>query len=226
MPSLRPATGPMYRVVRWGPLLDVFLLDGRTYRTPNEPAPLAGALLGAEQTAWLLDALSSSRATWKIVACAMPIGLVIAEPGRTIRQANDGWANEDGPPREREIELARLLSSLRARSVKNVVWITAEVHHAAAHRMDPARAAFKDFDPFWELVAGPMHATAFPRRPLDGTFGPEVAWTSADWTTTASPATGATSFGLLRIDARTRAIEVTFVDGRGRDLHRMTLAPV
>ena len=224
-PTIRSRAAPMYRVVPWGPLLDVFLLDGRSYRSPNEPAPSEGALLGAEQTAWLLDALAASRATWKVIACNMPIGLVIAEPGKTVAQANDGWANADGPPREREVELARLLAGMRARSVKNVVWISADVHYAAVHRMDPTRAAFKDFEPFWELVAGPMHATAFPRKPLDDTFGPEVAWSSADWDTTGSPATGAQHFGLLRIDGRTRTLTATFVDARGRDLHRLELRP-
>jgi alkaline phosphatase D len=222
-PTLR--SGPMYRVVRWGPLLDLFLLDGRSYRTPNEPPPPAGALLGAEQAAWLLDALSTSRAAWKVVACDMPIAIVAAERGKTIPQANDGWANEDGPPREREVELARLLSGLRARAVKNVVWITAEAHYAAAHHLSPTRAVFKDFDPFWELVAGPMHATAFPKKPIDDTFGPEVAWSSASLDTFGSPATGEQHFGLLRIDGRTRELMVTFVDARGRDLHRLTLHP-
>ncbi len=224
-PTLRPPSGPMYRAVGWGPLLDVFLLDGRTHRTANEPAPPEGGLLGSQQTAWLLDALSTSRATWKVIACNMPIALVIGEPGKRVAHANDGWGNEDGPPREREVELAQLLSGMRARGVKNVVWITADVHYAAVHRMDPARAAFKDFDPFWELVAGPMHATAFPRKPLDDTFGPEVVWSSAGWDTFGSPATGAQHFGLLRIDGRTRALSVTFVDARGRDLHRVALAP-
>ncbi|OJY23049.1 MAG: hypothetical protein BGO98_46540 [Myxococcales bacterium 68-20] len=222
-PTLR--RDPMYRVVSWGPLLDVFLLDGRSYRTPNEPPPDEGALLGSEQAAWLLDALSRSRAAWKVVACNMPIGLVVAERGKTITQANDGWGNADGPPREREVELARLLSGLRARAVKNVVWVTADVHYAAAHHLDPARASFKDFDPFWELVAGPMHATAFPRKPLDDTFGPAVEWSSAGWDTRGAPATGGTSFGLLRIDGHTRELVVTFVDGRGRDLHRLTIPP-
>ena len=224
-PTLRSPSDPMFRVARWGPLLDVFLLDGRSYRTPNEPPAAEGALLGAEQTAWLLDALSSSRAAWKVIACDMPIALVIAERGKTIPQANDGWANESGPPREREVELGRLLSGMRARGVKNVVWISADVHYAACHRMDPARAAFKDFDPFWELVAGPMHASAFPRKPLDDTFGPEVVWSSADWDTFGSPATGAQHFGLIRIDGRTRELGVTFVDARGRDLFRTTIAP-
>ncbi|MDF2695145.1 MAG: secreted alkaline phosphatase [Labilithrix sp.] len=221
-PTLR-SMARMYRSIPWGPLLEVFVLDGRTYRTPNEPAPAEGALLGAEQAAWLLDALSRSRAVWKVVASNMPLSLVVSEPRKTIAQAFDGWANEDGPPRERELELARLLSAVRARAVKNVVWLTADVHYAAAHRMDPARAAFKDFDPFWELVAGPMHATAFPRRPLDDTFGPEVAWSSADWGTFGSPATGAQHFGLLRIDGRTHELGVSFVDARGRDLHRFTI---
>jgi alkaline phosphatase D len=215
----------MFRAIAWGPHLDVFLLDGRTYRTPNEPAPAQGALLGPEQSAWLLDALSASKATWKVIACNMPIALVVAERGKAIPQANDGWGNENGPPAEREVELARLLAGMRARGVKNAVWITADVHYAAAHRMDPARAVFRDFDPFWELVAGPMHASAFPRKPLDDTFGPEVAWSSADWDTTGSPATGAQHFGLLRIDGRTRVLTVTFVDAHGRDLHRFAIAP-
>ena len=106
-----------------------------------------------------------------------------------------------------------------------LVFLTAEVHYAACHQMDPARAAFKDFDPFWELVAGPMHATAFPRKPLDDTFGPELEWTSADWHTLGSPATGEQHFGLLRIDGRTAQLTVTFVDARGRDLHRLALIP-
>lgn len=220
-PTLR--TGPMYRVVRWGPLLDVFLLDGRTYRTPNEPAPADSAFLGAEQAAWLLDALSRSRAIWKVVASNMPIGCVVSEPGKSVARAYDGWANENGPPREREIELAGILRGLEERQVKNVLWITADVHYAATHRMTPAKAAFKDFDPFWELIAGPMHATSFPRKPLDDTFGPELEWSSTDWTTSGSPATGAQSFGLVRIDGRTHEARITFVDARGRDLHRLVL---
>ena len=215
----------MYRVVSWGPLLDVFLLDGRSYRTPNEPPPEEGALLGPKQAAWLLDALSRSRAAWKVVACNMPIGLVVADRGKTIPQANDGWGNADGPPREREVELARLLSGLRARAVKNVVWVTADVHYCAIHRFDPARAVFKDFDPFYELVAGPIHALALPTLRLDDTFGPELVWACTDDKTLGSPADGRNYFGLLHVDGRTHALTVTFVDARGNDLHRLVIPP-
>jgi alkaline phosphatase D len=222
-PTLRDPDGPMYRVVPWGPLVDVFLLDGRTFRSPNEPAPAEGALLGAAQADWLVEALTRSTAAWKIVACNQPIGLVIAGHGKATQVAVDGWGNGPGAPREREVELARILSALRARRVKNVVWITADVHYCAAHRFDPARAVYKDFDPFWELVAGPMHATAFPRKASDETFGPEVVWATAGFDTFGSPADGANHFGLLHVDARTRALTATFVDLRGRELHRLTL---
>lgn len=226
-PTLHGAEGTMYRSVKWGPLLEVFLLDGRSHRTQNYPPPTyAASLLGDAQLAWLESALARSKATWKIIASDMPIGLVVSEADGEGGEAYDGFANIDGPPRERELELARLLTGLKRRGVKNVVWITADVHYAAAHRYDPARAAYKDFDGFWEFVAGPMHASAFPQKRLDDTFGPELVYASADGAAIGSPAeAGTQSFGVVRIDGKTRALKVTLVDGRGRDLHASELHP-
>ena len=223
-PTLPDMRGPMYRSVRWGPHLELFLLDGRSHRSRNYPPPREAArLLGDAQLRWLEEALARSTATWKVVACDMPIGLVVSEPDGEGGEAYDGFANIDGPPRERELELARLLTSLERRGVRNVIWLTADVHYAAAHRYDPARGAYKDFAPFWEFVAGPMHATSFPHKRLDDTFGPEVAFASPDGT--GSPATGTQYFGVVRIDGKTRALTVTLVDGRGRDLHATVLRP-
>jgi alkaline phosphatase D len=72
----------------------------------------------------------------------------------------------------RELELARLLKGIRA--VKNVVWLTADVHYTAAHYYDPAKAQFTDFSPFWEFVSGPLNAGSFGPGQLDNTFGPQV----------------------------------------------------
>jgi hypothetical protein len=33
--------------------------------------------------------------------------------------------------------------------VRNIVFLTADVHYTAAHYCDPDKAAFNDFDPFW-----------------------------------------------------------------------------
>lgn len=42
--------------------------------------------------------------------------------------------------------------------IVNTVWLTADVHYAAAHYYNPDRAQFGELDPFWEFVAGPLHA--------------------------------------------------------------------
>jgi alkaline phosphatase D len=225
-PTLVPPSR-MYRSVRWGPLLEVFFLDGRSFRTPNHPVPETEAFLGPAQLAWLESALAASTATWKVIACDMPIGLVVSDPApeRPGLDAFDGYANTNGPPSGREVELAKLLTALRARGVRNVVWLTADVHYAAAHRYTPARSGLRDIDPFWEFVAGPMHATSFPRKRFDDTFGPELVYASAGWDTFGSPATGAQYFGVVRIDGRSRVMTVTLVDGRGRDLHATVLRP-
>ena len=83
----------------------------------------------------------------------------------------------------------------------------------------------RDLDPFWEFVAGPMHATSFPRKHFDDTFGPELVYASAGWDTFGSPANGMQYFGVVRIDGRSQVMTVTLVDGRGRDLHATVLRP-
>lgn len=221
-PTLLGPAEPMYRVLRYGALADIFLLDGRAYRTPNDPPPAAGAMLGPAQERWLVDGLKASRAKWKIVASNMPVGLVIGEPAKKVKWAADGWGNEDGgPPTEREVELALVLTAVRG--VKNMVWLGADVHYAAAHRFDPVHAVYKDFDSFWELVAGPIHATAFGRKNLDPTFGPELVWCSADWGTRGGPADGKQFIGVLEIDPGRPDLQVRWIDARGTVLHRLTI---
>lgn len=228
-PTLRLADEPMYRVLNYGPLADVFMLDGRSFRSPNEVLPNVtpgpGALLGGAQAEWLVRQLGESRALWKIIACDMPIGLQIGEPGKLVPTfAPDGWGNENGAPREREVELARILSGIKARGVKNVVWLSADVHYSAVHRFDPARAIYKDFDPFYELVAGPMHATAFGRKQLDDTFGPEVEWASMGWDERGSPFDGKQWFGVIDIDPLKPYLRVRYVNAFGDEVHQHTIA--
>jgi alkaline phosphatase D len=121
-------------------------------------------ILGERQARWLVDGLASSHATWKFVASDMPIGVQVPD-GTAWEAVANGAA---GPPSGREAELAWVLSELRRRRVRNVVWLTADVHYTAAHHYAPDRAAFTEFDPFWEFVSGPLHAArvrAQPPRP-------------------------------------------------------------
>jgi alkaline phosphatase D len=218
----------IHRVIRYGPSLDVFVVDLRSYRSPNsanrQPAPArASRLLGAAQLRWLEGALAASRATWKVVACDMPIGLAIPDG-----DAFEAVANGDpGPPLGREHELARLLAHVRRRRIRNVVWVTADVHYAAAHHYHPDRAGFRGFDPFWEFVAGPLHAGTFLPTPLDGTFGPEVRFVSVppDMKPNRPPSEGLQFFGRGTIAEGSETLTVTLHDREGRSLYSVDLDP-
>lgn len=167
---------PLHRQLSYGPLLDVMVLDLRAFRQPNDDNRGARRdMLGAAQRAWFLDAMTRSRAVWKVVVSSQPLGLVVPD-GDT---AQEGWANGAGAPLGRELELAEMLAELQRRDVRNVVWLTADVHYSASHHYDPARGNGVSFTPFWELVSGPLHAGAFGPNPLDPTFGPEVRWQRA-----------------------------------------------
>jgi alkaline phosphatase D len=106
----------------------VFVLD-----SPHSPG-LEGAgsnpaIVGAEQLAWIEQALRQSSAVWKIIASDMPIGLVVPDGLVNI----EAIANSDpGVPLGRELEIASLLASIKQHEVRNVVWLTADVHDAAA----------------------------------------------------------------------------------------------
>lgn len=219
----------VYRSFRRGPLLDVFLIDERSYRNDNgenrerDEVPF----LGAAQLAWLKGSLAASTATWKVIASGQPLSLAVAE-GRHGTVRFDAWANKHkGPPAGRELELANLLRFLKQRRIRNVVFVTADVHYCAAIRFDPRRAAVPDFDPFWEFVAGPLHANTYGPNPLDPTFGPVIQYRSpSSGKHLRSPADGGQYFGTMKIDARTSVMTVSFWDLNGLKLHSVDLPPV
>ncbi|MEA3025105.1 MAG: alkaline phosphatase [Alphaproteobacteria bacterium] len=182
-PSIAEA-GRVYRKISYGPLLDVFMLDMRSYRGPNgegreETYGPAAYFLGPQQLAWLKREVMASRATWKVIAADMPIGLVVYYDFAKQWGVEAVAQGMDGPPRGRELEIADLLAFIKHAGVRNTVWLTADVHYTAAHYYDPNKAAFQDFDPFWEFVSGPLHAGTFGPNDLDGTFGPQLMYVKA-----------------------------------------------
>ncbi len=227
----RGEPGRVYRSLRRGRAIEIFMLDERTYRGPNgenreRTASLATAFLGEPQLAWLMDALRKSTSTWKLLVSDMPLGLVVGDGVKDGVLMQEAWANGKGPPLGRELELARLLSFIKKNAIRNVVVVTADVHYAAAHLYDPRRASFADFDPFWELVAGPLHASTYGPNRLDPTFGPHVVYQSPpSGRHLRGPADGGQYFGLLRIDARTEVMTASLHDARGTKLWSRELSP-
>jgi alkaline phosphatase D len=156
----------LYRRMRWGRHVELFLLDTRSHRDANaapDTLPEPKTLLGATQRAWLEAGLATSTATWKVVVSSVPMSIP------TGALARDGWADGGGPTGfEREL-VAILRAAARAR-VRGLVWITTDVHFATGLRYQP----FPETPEFvvHEFAAGPLAAGLFPRDVLDATLRP------------------------------------------------------
>ena len=224
----------IYRRISYGPLLDIFMLDLRSYRAANnfnrqQSESSETAYFGIDQLSWLEHDLKTSRATWKVISSDMPLGIIVPD-GRDAqnRERYENSSNGDGPPAGRELEIVRLLRFMRENRIRNVVWLTADVHYTAAHFYDPARAQFKDFDPFWEFVSGPLNAGTFGPNAPDNTFGIQVVYQKLPLGNDPdrSPMAGMQFFGEVQIESRTRSLTVNLRDVAGSVLFSKSLEPV
>ncbi|MEM6398301.1 MAG: alkaline phosphatase D family protein [Bacteroidota bacterium] len=102
--------------------IDFFLLDNRYFRSPNDMANrYENEILGEEQLNWLIEALVSSDATFKLVC----IG------GQVLNDAEKFEIYKNVAPRERDELLRRIASE----GIKNVVFITGDRHHGELNKL-------------------------------------------------------------------------------------------
>ena len=126
---------------RWADV-EFFLLDDRYHRSPNRaPNDDDKVMLGDAQLTWILDALTSSRAPFKVVA----MGGQILTP-------------EDRPGSETYFTIApderqRLLDGITERGIEGVVLLSGDVHHAQLMRMERDGAY-----PLYEFTSSPLTA--------------------------------------------------------------------
>ncbi|HXE00018.1 MAG TPA: alkaline phosphatase D family protein [Candidatus Acidoferrum sp.] len=200
----------LYRSVRWGRLLEIFILDTRQYRSDNGlPDSSRKTMLGAAQRRWLLDALPASTATWKIMVSSVPLSVPTGRPERRDSWSNAnvfGLAPEQGTGFVTERDA--ILREFRVRGVRNLVVLAADVHHAEVIRHQPHREWA-----FHELIAGPLSATTGRPRPLDERLGPRTLFAQG----------GIYNFGEVTIDPT--QLTVRLVDDQGTVLFTHTIAP-
>jgi alkaline phosphatase D len=127
----RPEIGnDLYRRIRMGSNVELFLLDERQYRddqpcndVPFVPCPEAEAeprrYLGERQLSWLKRRLRASGGTWKLVANQLMIMALDAPQGNGLNK--DTW---DGYGYERR-DLLRYVSD---KGIRNLAFLTGDIH--------------------------------------------------------------------------------------------------
>lgn len=184
-----------WRSLRWGSEVEIFVLDCRQFADPLElPDGPDKSMLGEQQRDWLKKRVLESEATWKVLVTSCPLSIL-----RSANPPQDDWVSY-------EHELGTLLDTWRAAGVRNLVWLTADVHWAQAIEY-PAYG-------MWEFVGCPIGAN--PRRvgmPLSPTFGPVERFLGLNQR----------SYGSVSVDpiGRTMTVDLKLQDGTLR--HRTVI---
>ncbi|MBY0504780.1 MAG: alkaline phosphatase D family protein [Bryobacteraceae bacterium] len=93
-----PGNAPLYRTVRVGADLELWLPESRDYRSANtDPDGPNKTIWGDDQKQWLVASLAASRATWKVIVNPNPI------VGPDRQKKNDNHANAGFAHESREI---------------------------------------------------------------------------------------------------------------------------
>ena len=83
-----PMSEKTYRTFRWGKDLQIWMVEGRDYRTPNdEPDGPGKTIWGAAQKAWFKKTVAESDATFRVLISPTPV----VGPDRSAK--NDNHAN-------------------------------------------------------------------------------------------------------------------------------------
>lgn len=215
----------IYRNYQHGKHVELFFLDERSFRGSNlnNLNPDGNEMLGAQQLDWFKRALKDSTATWKVISTHDPLGIIVRDG-----DGFDSFSNGEAAVLGREVQLAEILAFIKAEGIKNVVFLTSDVHFSAAISYQPDRATFKDFNDFYEFVVGPLNAGAFGPGDLDPSFGPEYEYVRAPGTEGLppnSPPPYLQSFGMVEV-SESGVMTVKLVDLTGEILFEKVLTPV
>jgi alkaline phosphatase D len=188
----------LYRRIRRGADLELFILDTRQYRSPNSEKDGPGkTMLGAVQRQWLLDGLAGSTATWKVIVTSVPLSN--PKGGSLHIPGNDSWARgTDGTGFQHE--LGTIVRFILDRRIRNVAWVAGDVHYAQVNAYDPNGDGMTDFH---EFICGPLSAAAGQPLPPHPAFRP----------TTLYSAGGFPNFGMVTVDER--GLRVAIIDNTG-----------
>lgn len=95
-----PSADTTYKTIRWGKDLQIWITEGRNYRSKNnEPDGPGKTIFGKEQKEWLFKTLKESDATFKVIINANPI-LGPDRESKNDNYSNSGFKYEGNEIRE------------------------------------------------------------------------------------------------------------------------------
>ncbi len=185
-----PGVPGVFGSFAWGDA-EFFLLDNRTYRSPNHAPPGPDKrLLGEAQLQWLIDSLTSSRARFKVVAA-----------GGQFLNPVDRFETYSRFAHEKQ----RFLDALTERKIDGVVLISGDRHFSELTRLERSGSY-----PLYEFTSSPLTA---------GAGGPSAAEEEnplrVDGTVVRER-----SFGILSFSGapEERTLKMTAFDSQGEEL--------
>lgn len=124
---------------QWGDT-DFFLLDNRTYRSPDKRKTGEKTQLGEDQLQWLFDNLSSSQGTFKFVVMG---GQFLSTSPTYESYTNYGF----------DKERKRIINYIYEENIKNVVFLTGDVHFS-----EVAVLRKKGMPTIWDITSSPLNS--------------------------------------------------------------------
>lgn len=118
--------------------VQVFMLDDRYHRSSNDRHDQPKTIVGDHQVEWLIDALSSSRATFKIVAV-----------GSQFLSDNKRREGFERSPAERQ----RIIDLITRNNVSGVIFMSGDVHFAEFSKLEREGTY-----PLHEITSSPLSA--------------------------------------------------------------------
>lgn len=148
MPVRLGADGSIYRRLRFGRLAELSMLDLRSYRSQQASGSAVDdpsrTITGDDQMTWLKAGLAASPTSWRLVGnpdmiarvdvgtlpawLLGPLGKLLGIPANGYALNTDQW---DGYNADRD----ELVDHLRANNVRNVVFLTGDIHTSWANEL-------------------------------------------------------------------------------------------
>jgi alkaline phosphatase D len=161
-----------YTTRGFGTLVNLFMLDGRQYRSQQscgstglvqpcaELYSTERTMLGAAQEQWLATQLGASRARWNLIGQQTVFAYINQSPDAEPRYWADNWG---GYPAAR----ARLVDFLAARKVANPVVLSGDIHAFMVNDVQAVAGQPESGVVATELVTTSISSSGRPQQDLD-----------------------------------------------------------